>query len=769
MSKKLHNYLSALLFSALLFSGAAKADVFITEIADPNNNSGARYVELYNNGSSAVDLGSGWALQRWTNGNTDPQSAVSLTGTIPAGGFYIVSNNGTEFSSVYGIDADQSIGTGGPADSNGDDNIALLDASAAIVDLFGVPGEDGSGTTHEFEDGRAERVATVTTGANPWVASEWNIDNDSGGGDGAQDAPGGFDPGAWIGAPVDDAPPAISNVQRSALVPGPDENTSVTADVTDDSGLTLVELRYAINDGPTVNVTMTNTSGDTYSADIPASAYADGDRVVYWIHAEDDASPAQIKETSQKKFFAGSIDMGTIHAVDGDGIALYKGYYAKLTGTATVNSGTFSSSSLDVFFQDALGGINLYKSGAGSSVFTLGNEYTVSGKLDQYNGKLQIIPDDEAADILDNGAGTLPDPAVKTIAELLAAPETFEGMLIKIVNASVTSGTWPAGGNSASLDITDDGGTSTLTMRIDSDTDIDGTAEGAYPVTVTGVMGQYDYSSPYTSGYQILPRSTADLAWTPTVVSGLIINELMASNDAAYADEHGDYDDWIEIYNSNAFPVNVGGLYLTDDLDDPTQVQIPATAPDTTTIPAGGFLVLWADKESEQGVLHLEFKLSGDGEQIGLAQVVGNDTTFIDSLTFGPQWADTSYGYITDGSGDRAYFNPATPGETNANGIVVVGIKETPNPTITDYHLAQNFPNPFNPATTIEFSVPKAGHTTLTVYSVTGQKAAILLDKEVSAGTVTVAWDASQMASGVYFYELKSGHFSAVKKMLLTK
>ena len=769
MNKKISQNLSALIFFAFLFSGLARADVFITELADPNNDSGARYVELYNNGSSAVDLSSGWALQRWTNDHTDPQTAVALTGTIPAGGFYIVSPNSSEFAAVYGKDADQDIGTGGPADSNGDDNIALLDASGTVVDLFGVPGEDGSGTAHEFEDGRTERVATVITCANPWVKTEWNIDNDSGGGNGPQDAPAGFDPGAWIGAPVSDAPPAINSVQRSALVPGPDDNTTITADVTDDNGLTKVELRYMINDEAVVIVNMTNTSGDSYSGEIPASAYENSDRVSYWIHAEDNATPAQSNENSKDQFVAGTITIDSLHSVDENGRSVYMRYYAKISGTATVNNGTFSTSSLDVYLQDATGGINLFKQGADSITFTLSNNYTVSGKIDQYNGKLEIIPDNAGTDITDNGAGTVPEPAVKTIAELLADPEKYEGMLVKILDATVISGSWPSTGSSSSLTISDDKGTSSLTMRIDSDTDIDGSVEGMYPVTVTGVMGQYDYSSPYTSGYQILPRSTADLAWTPSVISGLIINEIMASNDAAFADEHGEYDDWIEIYNANNEPVDIGGLYLTDDLSEPTQVMVPTSAPDSTTIPAGGFLVLWADKQSEQGVLHLEFKLSSGGEQVGLAQVIDSDTTFIDSLSFGPQWADTSYGYVSDGSGDRAYFHPATPGESNANGIVVVGIKETPNPSITDFRLAQNFPNPFNPATTIEFSVPLSGHATLTVYSITGQKAAVLLDKEVRAGTVTVNWDASQLASGVYFYELKSGHFSAVKKMLLTK
>ena len=190
----------------LTFTAFTFADVFMTELTDPQNSSDAgRYVELYNNGDSDVDLSTGWKIQRWTNGNADPtaSSIKDLTGTISAGGFYIICNDADKFSATYGLTCDQDIGTGGAADSNGDDNVAILDASGVIVDMFGVAGEDGSGTGHEFEDGRAERADGVCGGAGTWDVAEWNIDNDSGGGDGNQYAPEGFDPGSWIGSGFD--------------------------------------------------------------------------------------------------------------------------------------------------------------------------------------------------------------------------------------------------------------------------------------------------------------------------------------------------------------------------------------------------------------------------------------------------------------------------------------------------------------------------------------------------------------------------------------
>jgi|GEM_PF-6511193 len=174
--------------------------VYISELADPNNNSGARFVELYNAGTAPVNLGTGWYLTRWTNANTSPSTGndIMLTGTIAPGATYVVSPNGSAFTAAYGFAPDQAASTGGPADSNGDDQIALVDDTGTTVDFWGVIGEDGSGTGHEFEDGRANRKLTVTAGNPTWTQSEWDIWNDTGGGgtiQDPQDAPADFTPG----------------------------------------------------------------------------------------------------------------------------------------------------------------------------------------------------------------------------------------------------------------------------------------------------------------------------------------------------------------------------------------------------------------------------------------------------------------------------------------------------------------------------------------------------------------------------------------------
>ena len=85
------------------------------------------------------------------------------------------------------------------------------------------------------------------------------------------------------------------------------------------------------------------------------------------------------------------------------------------------------------------------------------------------------------------------------------------------------------------------------------------------------------------------------------------------------------------------------------------------------------------------------------------------------------------------------------------------------------YALEQNYPNPFNPATTINFSLAKPSNVKLMIYNILGQQVRTLVDTRMNAGQQSVTFDASRLASGVYFYRLDAGDFSSVKKMLLLK
>ena len=86
----------------------------------------------------------------------------------------------------------------------------------------------------------------------------------------------------------------------------------------------------------------------------------------------------------------------------------------------------------------------------------------------------------------------------------------------------------------------------------------------------------------------------------------------------------------------------------------------------------------------------------------------------------------------------------------------------------SDFALHQNYPNPFNPTTTIGFALPTASNYTLTIYNVSGQEVERFAGAH-EAGIVEIEWDAENLASGIYFYKLTAGSFTATKKMVMLK
>ena len=335
-----------------------------------------------------------------------------------------------------------------------------------------------------------------------------------------------------------------------------------------------------------------------------------------------------------------------------------------------VTTPNFQTSHNEFGLQDATAGIIVFHYGAPFVTTTVGDSIEITGDLDEYNGKFEIVPSSEDDITVISSSNDLPAFQVVTVANYVANGEDYESELIRINSASITSGTWPTG-SSANLTISDDGGTSTVIMRIDSDMDIIGNPEPAAPFDVQGIVGQYN-------DYQILPRYYSDFI-APDVDEppDLLINEFLAATDQCCDDGYGEMEDFIEIFNPGTEDVDIGGLWITDNLDDTDDwEQIPTTDSSTTTVAAGGHIVIWADKDqSSQGILHTDdIKLSADGEDIGLIFISGTDTIFVDSLSFGAQTDDISYGRYPDGSDNWIYFDPPSPGTTNVSGVTVTDI-----------------------------------------------------------------------------------------------
>ncbi|HEY5913330.1 MAG TPA: lamin tail domain-containing protein [Verrucomicrobiae bacterium] len=169
--------------------------------------------------------------------------------------------------------------------------------------------------------------------------------------------------------------------------------------------------------------------------------------------------------------------------------------------------------------------------------------------------------------------------------------------------------------------------------------------------------GQPFYREPM---YRATPGATNNAALPPILV---FINEWLAENTAYfYNPTTGKYDDWFELYNPSDVPAELAGYYLTDTLTNQFQYQIPAGF----RVPARGFLLVWADNatsaNTNTAVLHVPFKLSKDGEAIGL---FAPDGSAIDAVTFGVQTSNVSEGRFPDGGALRLFMAGPSPGAPN--------------------------------------------------------------------------------------------------------
>lgn len=170
--------------------------------------------------------------------------------------------------------------------------------------------------------------------------------------------------------------------------------------------------------------------------------------------------------------------------------------------------------------------------------------------------------------------------------------------------------------------------------------------------STTGAVSYKPFDAPADSYHYLLNNDA---------LPALHVNEIMASSTTCCPDDDGgvdEFDDWIEIYNSSGSTIDLSGMYLSDDLNDPFKSKIP----NGVTIPAGGFLLFWADEQGSQGPLHMSFKLSKAGEAVGLFYIDGR---LINSKTFGAQDDNKSFGATTNGGSTWQQFTSPTPGASN--------------------------------------------------------------------------------------------------------
>lgn len=213
----------------------------------------------------------------------------------------------------------------------------------------------------------------------------------------------------------------------------------------------------------------------------------------------------------------------------------------------------------------------------------------------------------------------------------------------------------------------------------------------------------------------------------------LLINEVLSANQNDIEDNADQREDWIEIYNPNNYAVNLGGYYLSDNSENRSKWRIPTSFPDSVTVPAHSWILFWADDDDEQGVLHAKFRLSNNGEYVGLFAPDG--FTMADEVAWGYVAPDISYGRHTDGAPNWVQFIETTPDASNNGATISI--------TASEKMPLQAYPNPardfirFNETMNLE------------LYSISGT----LLEKHINVNQLAL----SHLSSGIYLLRSDKG------------
>lgn len=264
--------------------------------------------------------------------------------------------------------------------------------------------------------------------------------------------------------------------------------------------------------------------------------------------------------------------------------------------------------------------------------------------------------------------------------------------------------------------------------------------------TMTASQAQYYVYAENNSAGKFAPERAEHEFYTLTAVQTATIgqvkiNEFLADNQGDVKCEYNTYEDWIELYNTTNLPLELSGLYLTDNFSSPAKFAIPQN----TIIQPNGFLIIWADENpSTTSYVHANFKLAAGGEQLMLSNGLG---TVLDSITFGTQLTDKSMARCPDGTGSYTVTTFPTFKMSNC----IIGVEE-----LTSNDKVEVYPNPAKDYFVIKSISNK--EKSVDVYNTLGE----LIYK--SNFNTQLVVNTSQWQTGVYF--IRSSN--SVKKIIVT-
>jgi hypothetical protein len=270
-----------------------------------------------------------------------------------------------------------------------------------------------------------------------------------------------------------------------------------------------------------------------------------------------------------------------------------------------------------------------------------------------------------------------------------------------------------------------------------------------YQVTINGAEFQYYiYAENSNAGLFSPQRAEHEYHFLtvsiPFCNSGdVLINEIVASNSSSAYDLNAEADDWVELYNTTATPIDLSGMYLSDEPINLMKWAFPIG----TSIPANGYLMVWCDNDTEQAGLHTNFKLSSLGENLTFS----NGAVIHDQVAFGVQSTDIAYARCPDGG---VSFNSVPPTPLDSNNCLAdiqeavenLNVVIYPNPAINDLTILSEENENFE----------------LTITDVQGR---IILNESIALGSHN--FDISEWSKGVFYVTMTKSNGQRLTKTLV--
>lgn len=708
--------------------GSGSGTVVFSEIFydTPGTDSNEEWIELYNAGSTTIDL-SGYTIT--DNNGTGSSYTFPSGSTILPGSYFTVASNSAGFNALYSFDADQygSI----PALNNGGDALILTDGSSIEVDAVaweggassGVPTGWGTGPTAATGESIFRNPVTLDTDA----STDWAVATNNG------------DPQTQASAPT------VDYILFSEIfydTPGTDSEEE-WIELYNPTGSQIDLDGYSIIDNNGTGATYTFPTGSL----IDAGAYF---------------TVASASVGFQALYSADAYAYGGIPALNNTGEALL---LKDATGTTIDEVAWEGGASAGVPSGWGAGPTAATGESIARSSFDVDNDNDTDWTIGSNNGDPASLP---LADV------TAPVISSVQSSGITETEATITWTTDESATSQVNYGTTTSYGSSAGS----------------------GTLVTSHTVSLTGLTPGTDYF------YQVASTDDASNTGTAEVFSFTTVSPPVSSTpdimiSEVFYDTPGNEsnEEWIEFYNTTGQEINMNGWTLTDN----NGTGAVFTFSNKDKIDGNTFLTLANHRRSfrnlygknADGYVSLP-ALNNGGEALVLKDASGNE---IDAVAWEggasagtpTGWGSTSLPsagegftvYRDDLAVDTDTYNDwvtstglGTP-ETQSDGTffpkLVTTTDEIEEEAIPDAITLSNYPNPFNPTTNVQYSLPEAQRVYLAVYNMIGQEVAVLKDGFAEAGTHTVSFDASGLSSGMYVYQIRTQVSVITQKMTLIK